>query len=241
MTEASDVWPEPVDGAPLTARAAAELAFAAAAREVSDVARSLLPTGSVRTSYAGTLVADARRLHALAGRALAAAVVVERADGTPWPDVAEATGEDPDGVRAHWEPLVVRWDAAMEQAAVPHAPDDPDDPPAPVEAAVAELDGWVVRHREDDDPGSGDHPVSDALGRMDPHHELLHLAAVRRRLAALHDGSSPPAQLLRLVEREALLEEHLSTVTDAADRADHEQSATRARTVAAHLRTRTED
>lgn len=234
MTEASDVWPEPVEGAPLTVRATAELTFAAAVREISDLARSLVPAGSVRGSYDGTLVTDARHLHSLAARALALAVAVERADGTPWPAVAEATGDDPDDVRSRWEPLLERWDAAREQAAVPHVAD----PPVPVETTVAELDAWVVRHREPGDPDTGDSPVTDALDRMDPHHELLHLAAVRRRLAELHDGSSPPAQLLTLVEREALLEEHLAAAADPADRADHEQAATKARTVAAHLRTR---
>ncbi|MGD9986240.1 hypothetical protein [Pseudonocardia sp.] len=240
MTEVPDVWPEPVDGAPLTTRGAAELAFAVAVREVSDVARSLIPAGSVRDSYEGTLVADARRLHGLAARALALAVAAERADGTTWAGVAAATGEEPERARAHWEPLVQRWDAAMEQAAVPRVDDDPDDVPAPVEATIAELDGWVVRHREPTDPDTGDRPLSDALGRMDPHHELLHLAALRRRLATLHDGSSPPAQLLGLVEREALLEEHLAAAADPSDRADHEQAAAKARTVAAHLRTRTD-
>jgi hypothetical protein len=240
MTEASDVWPEPVEGAPLTARAAAELAMAAAVREVSDFARSLVPTGSVRAPYGGRLVADARQLTALAGRALAAAIVVERLDGTPWPDIAGAAGEEPQATRDRWEPVVERWDADAEQAAVPGAPDDPDDPPRPVEAAIAELDAWVARHREPGEPAAGEHPVSAALGRMDPFHELLHLAAVRRRLAALHGGSAPPAPLLALVEREAALQDHLASTADPADRPDHERAADRARTMAAHLRARTD-
>ncbi len=240
MTEASDVWPEPVEGAPLTARAVAELDLAGALREVSDFARSLVPTGPVRDHYDGRLVADARQLTALAGRALAAAVVVERTDGTPWKTLARSTGEDPKTARAHWEPVVERWEVATEQAAIPAAAGDPDDPPVPVEAVVAELDAWVVRHRRPGDPVGGEHPVRDALGRMDPLHELLHLAAVRRRLAALHAGSSPPGQLLALVEREAVLEEHLAATADAADRPDHERAANRARTMAAHLRARTD-
>jgi len=236
MTEPSDVWPEPLEGAPLTGRASAELALGTAAREASDLARSLVPTGPVRMSYAGTLVAEARQLTALAGRVLAAAVAVERADGTPWADIAAATGEETEQARSRWEPMVRHWDAAIEQAAVPGGPEDAPEP----RAALAELDAWVVRHREPSDAGAGDRPVSAALGRMDPHHELLHLAAVRRHLAALHDGSSPPAQLLDLVEREALLEEHLAATADPADRADHEQAADRARTMAAHLRARTD-
>jgi hypothetical protein len=237
MTEASDVWPEPVEGAPLTTRAGAELALAAALREVADLARTLVPTGPPGGAYGGALVADARRLTALAGRALAAAITVERADGTPWSDIAQATGEDPHQARTRWEPMVEQWDAAIEQAAVPAAADEQ---VVPLEARVTELDAWVVRHRDPADAAGGDQPVSTALERMDPHHELLHLAAVRRRLAALHDGSSPPAQLLDLVEREALLEEHLAATADPADRADHEQAAERARTMAAHLRARTD-
>jgi hypothetical protein len=236
MTEASDVWPEPVEGAPLTARAGAELALAAAVREVSDFARSMVPTGSVEAAYNGRLVAEARQLTALAGRALAAAVVVERIDGTPWPDIGHATGEDPRAARAHWEPTVERWTTAAEQAAVPGATGS-EDRPAPVEAVLSELDAWVVRHREE--PAPEERPVSAALGRMDPLHELLHLAAVRRHLAASHDGSAPPGQLLALVEREAVLQEHLAATADAVDRDDHEQAASRARTMAAHLRART--
>lgn len=239
MTEASDVWPEPVEGAPLTARAAAELALAAAVREVSDFARSLVPAGSVRVPYSGRLVSDARQLTALAGRALAAAIVVERIDGTPWPAIAEAAGDEPRAARARWEPVVERWDVDAEQAAVP-GPDDADDPPRPLEAAVAELDAWVVHHREPAEPATGEHPVTDALDRMDPFHELLHLAAVRRRLAAQHGGSAPPAQLLALVERETVLEDHLASTADPADRPDHERAASRARTMAAHLRARTD-
>ncbi|GAA4558145.1 hypothetical protein [Pseudonocardia xishanensis] len=234
MTETSDVWPEPVAGAPLTTRASAELALAVAAREMSDLARALVPVGPVRESYAGALVAEARQLTALAGRALAAAVAVECADGTPWADIAAAAGEETAQARARWEPMVRQWDAAVEQAAVPGDRDD-----TPVEDTLAALDAWVVHHR-DPDPAGDDRPVSAALGRMDPHHELMHLAAVRRRLAALHDGATPPAQLLDLVEREALVEEHLAAAADPADRPDHEQAAHRARTMAAHLRARTE-
>jgi len=240
MTEASDVWPEPVEGAPLTSRAAAELALAAAAREVSDFARSLVPTGPVRDSYGGRLVAEARQLTALAGRALAAAIVVERTDGTTWEEIAGSLGGDARAARAQWASAVEHWEDAAEGAAVPRAADDPDEPPVPVEEMIAELDAWVVRHREPDDPAAAQRPVSDALDRMDPLHELLHLAAVRRRLAALHDGSSPPAQLLALVEREAVIEEHLAAAADAADRPEHERAASRARTMAAHLRARTD-
>ena len=196
--------------------------------------------GRCRASYGGRLVAEARQLTALAGRALAAAIVVERTDGTTWPEIAKATGEDVRTVRTQWGSAVEHWEEAVEGAAVPRAEDDPDEPPVPVEAVIAELDAWVVRHREPDEPATAERPVSDALDRMDPLHELLHLAAVRRRLAARHDGSSPPGQLLALVEREALIEEHLAATADADDRPEHERAASRARTMAAHLRARTD-
>ena len=252
MPEASDVrpdpvWPDPVEGAPLTARAGAELALAAALREASDFARAMVPSAPTPEAYRGTLVADARRLTGLAGRALAAAIAVERADGTPWPEIARAIGDEPGHTREHWEPMVRQWDVVTEQAAIPQAPEDADDPPGSVETTTAELDAWIVRHREADaasagsgEPAPDDRPLSDALARMDPYHELLHLAAVRRRLATLYDGSSPPARLLDLVEREAVLEEHLAAEADPADRADHERAAARARTVAAHLRARSD-
>lgn len=236
MDEAIDVWPEPVDGAPLTARAGAELALAAALRDVSDFARSIVPAGSVRTSYDGGLAADARKLVTLAHQALAAAIVVERVDGTPWPAIASATGEELSEAHDRWEAVVRRRVTAAEQAAGRAAADA--DEPGPV---AAELDRWLVHHREPGEPDTGQRPVSDALGRMTPGHELLHLAAVRRRLAALHAGAPPPGQLLALVEREAVIEEHLAATADAADRPDHERAADRAHTVAAHLRARLGD
>jgi hypothetical protein len=241
MTDPSDVWPAPLDGAPLTARAAAELALATAAREVADLARSLVAAGGGTTAHGGTVAGTARQLTALAGRVLTAAVVVERADGTTWEAIAEATGDGgPQAARSRWQPTVDRWDTAVEQAAAP-TPAEEDDRPAPAESALAELDAWVVRHREPHDPDTGEHPVSAALDRMNPLHELMHLAAVRRRLAASHDGSSPPAQLLPLVERQALLEEHLAATGDPADRPEHEEAANRARAMVAHLRARTGD
>ncbi|WP_297648368.1 YegP family protein [Pseudonocardia sp.] len=81
------------------------------------------------------------------------------------------------------------------------------DPPGLV---ARQLDEWVVRHREPGDPVAGEHAVSDALERMNPLRELLHLDGVRRQLWASYEGAPPLALLAPLAEREAELEEALA-------------------------------
>jgi hypothetical protein len=191
MTEASDVWPEPVEGAPLTARASAELALAAALREVSDLARSLVPTGPARTRYDGLLVADAGSSpHSPDGPSRP-----RSSWNGPTAPPGRPSRRPPARIRRRPGPTGNAGRALGERHRAgrdPRPAGDPDDPPVTVDAVIAELDAWIVRHREPGHPIGGEHPVSDALGRMDPLHELLHLAAVRRRLAGLHDGSAPP-------------------------------------------------
>jgi hypothetical protein len=237
MTEANDVWPDPVDGAPLTLRATAELELAEAACIVADCARYLIPTRPTQPGYSRGLPEKARHLATAAARVLAAAIIAERLGGNTWGEISHSLGEHISETRSRWKPAVDEWVTATVDAAL--APPNPND--RSIEERIAELDNWTTYHREDDDDPTGDHPVSDALDRMSPHHELIHLADQRRRLAATHGGTVPPAGLLPLVEREAVLEQHLAQIADPRERDDHAAAAARARTMAAHLRARSDD
>jgi hypothetical protein len=214
---------QPAPGAPLTSRALAHLALGVAARETSDFARGLVPTGPARSGYDGALLADAVRIAELAQRVLAAAVVVERADGTTWEEIGEALGITRQSAHKRWQPTVAAWDDQLEQASTPGpgAEDDPVARAAGPTLVAAELDEWVVRHREPRDPIEGEHPVSEVLELMDPLRELLHLAGVRRQLSALHDGQPPAAALARLLEREAVLEEAVAAAATVDDTGEH--------------------
>lgn len=146
--------------------AMAHLALGAAARATSDFARGLLPTRPGPPDYGGMLVADAMHLIEHAHRVLAAAVIAAHADGVSWTDIAEGLGTDPDTARTRWTPTVQRWRADLARASSPGQHDDdelPDVLATPPTLLARELDRWVVRHREPDDPTHGEHPVTHAL------------------------------------------------------------------------------
>lgn len=221
----AELWPDPVPGAPYTSRSCAGLALGAAARRVSDFARSMVPTGPPcrpdepdRAGLAGVVLADALRLAELAASVVDAAVVLEREDGTGWAEITAtaaarvhpAQEEDRDAqrlMRRRWDAVLRGWRRDLDFAALPGVAEQ-DELPAAIaapEIVAAELDRWVVRHHESLDPDISATPVTDGLSQMDPLRELLHLAAVRRLLVEVYPV--PPADLLGALEqRMALLD-----------------------------------
>lgn len=162
----STMWPDPVPGAPYTSRSLVQMALAVAAREASDYARSMVPTGPRRAAYDGTLLAGAVRLQELAQRVLELAVVVEREDGTEWDEIDEQLGPDAD-VRG----LEQRWRDQVGRAAVPGCADDDlpevllDDPADPL-AALFEREALVHDAlATSDDIAAGDHAADAARAR----------------------------------------------------------------------------
>lgn len=147
----------------------AQLALGATARTASDFARRLVAARAGRAGHAGLLVADAVALTELAEAVLAAAVVAEHDAGASWDDIAEGLGVDIDAARARWTPAVQRWhddaDRAIHSAHRDGPLDDPDLPDVlvrPPSALARELDLWSIRHREPNDPATGEQPVTDA-------------------------------------------------------------------------------
>lgn len=230
----------PVRGAPYTSRAMAHLELAVAARDVSDFARTLVPTGPrPRGVYGGVLLSDARRIAELAARVLAAAVVLEREDGTTWQEIAGTLEVTRSSAHKRWAPVVTQWQAQVAEASVSGAVAGSAVAGGEVAMLVAELDAWVVRHREHLDPVPSERPVGAALEQLDPVQELQHLAVCRRRLWAEHGeagGAPDPAVLLPLVEREAVLEEALAAAGALEGRDQHRAAAARAWGYAAQLR-----
>ena len=165
---------------PLTARSHAWLDLAAAARLVSDYARTLIP-GAAHAPHPGLAVGDAARLVALARRLLDDAVVLERASGASWEDLAAALDMPVAQAREQWAPLAEqrrsdRMIAATEALAGTGEPE-----PDPL-AVAEELDDWACRHREAGDVDDSACPVTIGLARMAPEEELQHLAGLRRAL-----------------------------------------------------------
>lgn len=142
----------------------ARLAYASAAREVSDYARGLV--GDTATPMLpGERIRAARRLRVAAATALDRAVLIELVDGTSWLEVADSLGLSEQTTRDRYGPTVTRWlqdqppaiDLAVYGDFTTGMTVDPD--PA---GTAASIDAWYRRHAEPwEQPES--QPVSRAL------------------------------------------------------------------------------
>jgi hypothetical protein len=146
-------------------RARARLAFGEAAREASDYARALVPTGGEEHMKPGEFIIQARRLRVHQLRAACWAVILELASGTTWTDVAAACHMPEDDVRDRYEDA---WEAFLAGSDAPWDGTEmgllPPLPLSPLEAAKP-LDEWCVQHMDPDDRVSNGaaRPVSDNL------------------------------------------------------------------------------
>jgi hypothetical protein len=224
----ADPWPDPVPGAPYTSCSMAALVLGAAARLASDFARGMVPTGPRVGPYDGLVLADALQLAELVRHVVEAAVVLEREDGTSWQEITDtfanrthpsATAEQQLESAQHtrWADVLQRWREQVELAALREIAEPgelPDALAAPPTEIARELDAWAIRHHEAGDPDIGLQPVTAGLQEMDPLRELLHLAALRRRLAAVFPD--PPGPLLApILAREEALEAALEASSTA--------------------------
>ncbi|RZT75521.1 hypothetical protein EV383_6262 [Pseudonocardia sediminis] len=211
----TELWPAPVPGAPFTARSVAHLLLAAAARDTADWSRRMVPAGSRPSPvYGGSLVADAVALRERADQVLAAAILVEREDGTDWAGIAEGLGVDVAAAHERWAAEHYQWRTELDRP-------DTELTAGEVEQArqdcLAGLDAWVTQHREHDDPDAGTAPVSAAMERMNPLLELLHLRAGEEYVAGQGTVSAGPGAV---GERIAVLERCALVCSELAGRAE---------------------
>jgi hypothetical protein len=153
------------------------LAVSQASRDLSDLARSQVPTSSDGYLRAGELLSEARRLAAGADQVVRLAVAFERARGTSWQEIGDELGASRQAAHERYAPIV---DEIHEGILFPWrdgdgvtpgwwaCPDGLDDPAA----TSRRLDGWVVRHREPSDPDHGENPVSRALAAREDREAL---------------------------------------------------------------------
>ena len=213
-TEPATVYPS---------RARARLALSAACRELSDRARSQVPTLSDGRAHPGEYVEAARALVALAGECLERAVVYERERGTTWEAIGETLGITRQSAHERfaaaedaWRDTLVRPWVVAGSVLNPRLPEGADDP----DHAVVYLDAWARRHAEETDPNH-DHPnpVSGGL-RITPREVVLSemqlvvdqaLELARRRAYSGRDAVHPN-ELRQFRERRARLLAYLEQV-----------------------------
>ena len=254
----SQLWPDPLAGAPWATRSLAVLALGVAAREVADCARALVPRdphgGGVLD---GRLLLQVLRLGQLVTAVTEAAVVLERADGTPWSIIDQVLGatpaqlQDRDGGPSGWRAVVETWQHQVEWASLPSREPDLDLPEVLTQSAddiARELDAWLdgqgpaaLTGGTTDggdggaDAGAATGPISAAMELMNPLAELMHRQGQRERLLDRLRLVAPLEQLLLILEREALLHDALARNPDY-DASENAADAAHVRALVAGLR-----
>jgi hypothetical protein len=148
------------------------LAFSAASRELSDLARAFVATGADGSRRAAGLIEEASRLRSRAERAIGLAVAAERAGGSSWQDIGEALG--------------CTRDAAHERYA----------------AAVEDISESIVfPWRDGASPDRGDPSLSDGLGQGAGLGAAVAIARVTELAHQLVTGTLPPGVCERTAQR----------------------------------------
>lgn len=203
------------------------LGHAHACRDLSDLARSFAVP--YERESGAELVDSALRLVSQADMVLELAVAVAREQGTSWEEIGEQL-PGPDGEtgvsrQAASKRFGERVEALSLDALLPRreprfpgalgwwaGPDGLDDP----DRTAADLDAWVVRHRERTDPDRGAEPVSGPLrARHRPATDSI--GATTRLASLLLDATGPfatrdlPAGVSERYVRQRLLEFKVET------------------------------
>ncbi len=243
MARTEHVFGEPDADSPYAADTLARLALSVAARQLTDFARGLVPISADGAAPDGALFADALRLLSLAERVVEWTAVYERLAGTGWPVLGEVLGVTKQSAHERYAEAEKRFRKALAEpettnefgAPYNRLPAGADDP----EYWAAELDRWVVHHREPHDVDHGEHPVSAGLRRMDPFVELMELDRQVRALMAEY-APLPLDRLAAIYERQAVLYDRLDDAVAAAGSgrgaAHNREAAATCRARAAQLR-----
>ncbi|MEV6071938.1 hypothetical protein AB0L82_35820 [Nocardia sp. NPDC052001] len=213
--------PDVAESSPYTERSHADLELGELAREVSDFARRMVPTGPRGESTSGYRLADALALQALVGRLVEAVVVTERQNYVSWRRLGEIADPPVSDSTAHgrWSPAETEWKTQRRKWLRHNVMGGPDRDDTVAERA-ARLDQWVTRHTEPGDLDHGPHPVTDRLDRMDPATESVHLSVLRQILLSdcpatpgapgTDDAGLPLDLLLPLEQRQAAVDAALA-------------------------------
>lgn len=165
---------------PLPRHAAARVTHALAAREISDYTAAIVPTSSDRLAQPGEFITQARQARKLAMALLISAVLLERALGHSWKQIAHAFGYAEEWVQATYGPVEQAWLAKLRdeepeiagpiEMALLFPQDNAPLDEATIRETAASLDEWC-RRRQDlgdyldatDDGGPAPRLVSDGL------------------------------------------------------------------------------
>lgn len=169
MTPASDDHAGPER--PLSQHAAARVGYALAAADISDYTAAVVPTSGDNLMLPGEFITQARRLRSMAMGMLVRAVLLERAQGHSWKQIAHAYGQTEEWVKGTYEPVELEWlewlngapadgFETVEMAAL--ISDVPTDEPE-IRRTAARLDDWCARRRDSDVTPPNLRLVSDGL------------------------------------------------------------------------------
>lgn len=158
---------------PLLQHAAARVAHARAAADLSDYSAAIVPTSSDRLAEPGEFITQARQARKLALAMLQRAVLLERALGHSWKQIAHAFGYTEQYVRDEYAPLEEEWlswlrgEKSADDSVTTRILNFNAKPISEVSIrrTAADLDAWCDQHRpmDHDSPAPGPRLVSDGL------------------------------------------------------------------------------
>lgn len=94
---------------PPSQHASARLSYALAAADISDYAAAVVPTSGDKLATPGSFITQARRARTMALDLLVRAVMLERARGNSWKQIAHAYGQSEEWVKARYGPVEAEW------------------------------------------------------------------------------------------------------------------------------------
>lgn len=159
---------------PLVTHAAERVGFAITAAEISDYTAALVPATTDQLATPGENITLARQVRLLSLDLLTRAVLLERALGRSWLQIAAALGETEAYTRGRWEPVEEEWHRDDKFTAkrrhiddmllLPrrHVPVTDDE----IRKAAEILDEWCIARRDPDFRGPDDglqQPVTEGI------------------------------------------------------------------------------
>lgn len=157
---------------PLIGHAAERVGFAITAAEVSDYTAAIVPATTDRLAEPGESITQARQVRRMALDLLARAVLLERAQGRSWSQIAAALGESEEYTRGRWVPVEEEWRRddkfaerrkTLDESLLLPRREVPTTEEA-IRKAAAILDEWCVARRDPTIPTSAhQQPVTDGI------------------------------------------------------------------------------